>query len=372
LERILIYPSGTKNIPYVEIVLIRHAEAVSNLLTDNNGIGGCELTISQLQAVSKPLSQKIEPDIKFKSGKFLPDGLTQFGICQVRDFVQLAIEANNGRIPNVYYVASSPLSRAIQTAQLLMDAFDMADEGGILCHPGLGEVTGWLQDHEACTDDKGYRRYILISGGNTDPGKIIKEELINTAGCALFDGSSWSRPPTPPLEAPPKESIEKRVQDARQWLQKLAAQAFQKHQEAQRPGPARIVVITHGGNQQFLTENRYCDYAMSPGHSGLKWAGATAQRNLDVNLCRLDEHRLVELPYNLEFSRLFGKHYRCMERERMTREWPKNEDQEADHMEFIRNSFEETAKLDKEVVDSIRSWVGVDNFLTSIAGTQDQ
>ncbi|PNP78857.1 hypothetical protein FNYG_07722 [Fusarium nygamai] len=360
-----------ESIPYVEVVLIRHAEAVSNVSTDNNGIGGCELTISELQAVSKRLSQNIEPDIKFRSGNFLPDGLTKFGICQVRDFVQLAIKAHKGRIPNVYYVASSLLSRAIQTAQLLMDALDMVDEGGILCHPGLGELTGWPQDHEACTDDKGYRRYIMLSGGNTDPGKIIKEELINTTGCALFDGSPLSRLSTPPLEAPSKESIEKRVQDARQWLEKLAAQALKKHQEAQRPGPARIVVITHGGYQQFLTENRYCNYIASPGHSGLKWAGSSAQRNLDVNLYRFDEHRLVELPYNLEFSRLFGKHYRCMEREKMTREWPKNEDQEADHLEFIRNSFEETANLDREVVDSIFSWVGVDNFLTSIANTRD-
>ncbi|KAF5549548.1 hypothetical protein FNAPI_7995 [Fusarium napiforme] len=361
-----------ENIPYVEVVLIRHAEAVSNVSADNNGIGGCELTISELQAVSERLSQNIESDIKFRTGDFLPDGLTQFGISQVRDFVQLAIKANKGRIPNVYYVACSPLSRAIQTAQLLMDGLDMVDEGGILCHPGLGELTGWPQDFEARTDDKGYRRYIMLAGGNTDPGKIVKEELINTAGCSLFDGSSWSPPSTPPLEAPSKESLKKRVQDARQWLQELAAQALKKHQEAQLPGPARIVAITHGGNMQFLTENRYCDYTVSPGHSGLKWAGTSAQRNLDVNLYRFDEHRLVELPYNVEFSRLFGKHYRCMERERLTREWPKNEDQEADHIEFIRNSFEETARLDKEVCDSIFSWVGVDNFLTSIAGTQDE
>ncbi|KAF4414579.1 hypothetical protein FACUT_14160 [Fusarium acutatum] len=362
---------GTQNIPYVEVVLIRHAEAVSNVSTDKDGIGGCELTISQLQAVSKHLSKNTEPDMKFRSGNFLPDGLTQFGIRQVRDFVQLAVKAHKGQIPNVYFVACSLLSRAIQTAQLLMGALDMVDEGGILCHPGLRELTGWPQDHEACTDDKGDRRYIMLSGGNTDPGKIIKEENIDTTGCALFDGSSLSGRSVPSLEAPSKESIEKRVQDARQWLQKLAAQALRKHQEAQLPGPARIVVITHGGNQQFLTENRYCNYTMSPGHSELKWAGSSAQRNLDVNLYRFDKHRLVELPHNLEFSRLFGKHYRCMEREKMTREWPKSEDQEADHTEFIRNSFEETAKLDKEVVDSIFSWVGVDNFLTSIAGTRN-
>ncbi|KAF4498624.1 hypothetical protein FAGAP_5210 [Fusarium agapanthi] len=360
---------GTQNTPYVQVVLIRHAEAISNVLTDEDGIGGCELTMSQLQAVSKHLSQNTEPDMKVKCGDFLPDGLTQFGMCQVRDFVQLAIK--EGRIPNVYYVACSLLSRAIQTAQLLMDGLDMVDDGGILCHPGLNELTGWPQDHEACTDDKGYRRYILLSGGNTDPGKIVKEEIINTTGCALFDGSSLGRPSTLPLEAPSKEAIKERVQDARHWLQELAAQALKKHQEAQRPGPARIVVITHGGHQQFLTENRYCNYTVSPGHSGLKWAGSSAQRNLDVNLYRFDKHRLVELPYDLEISRLFGKHYRCMERERMTREWPKNEVQEADHMEFIRSSFEETAQLDKEVVDSVFSWVGVDHFLKSIAGTQN-
>ncbi|KAF5963512.1 hypothetical protein FBULB1_13347 [Fusarium bulbicola] len=357
---------GTQNIPYVEIVLIRHAEAISNVLTDEDGIGGCELTMSQLQAVSKQLSQNTEPDLKVKCGDFLPDGLTQFGMSQVRDFVQLAIK--EGRIPNVYYVACSLLSRAIQTAQLLKDGLDMVDDGGILCHPGLNELTGWPQDHEAWTDDKGYRRYILLAGGKTDPGKIVKEEIINTAGCALFDGSSLGRPSPPPLEAPSKEAIKEQVQDARQWLEELAAQALKKHQEAQRPGPARIVVITHGGYQQVLTENRYCNYTVSP--DGLKFAGTSSQRNLDVNLYRFDEHRLVELPYDEEISRLFGKHYRCMEREKMTREWPKNEVQEADHMDFIRSSFEETANLDKEVVDSVFSWVGVDHFLASIAGTQ--
>ncbi|KAF5560230.1 phosphoglycerate mutase family [Fusarium phyllophilum] len=363
---------ATQNIPYVEIVLVRHAEAISNVATDNGGIGGQELTISQLQAVSKHLSQKTEPDIKVKIGDFLPDGLTQFGMGQVRDFVQLVTKTPEGRIPNVCYVACSPLSRAIQTAQLLKPALDMVDGGGIICHPGLTEVTGWPQDYEPCTDDKGYRRYILIAGGNTDPGKIIKEELVDTTGCALFDGSSLSQLPGPIPKTPSKESIEKRVQDARQWLQKLAAQALKKHQEAQLPGPARIVVITHGGFQQFLTENRYCNYVTSPDHSGLKFAGTSAQRNLDVNLYRFDEHRLVELPYDEEFSQLFGKHYRCMEREKMTREWPKYEIQEADHLAFIRDSFEETENLDKEVVDSIFSWVGVDHFLTSTAGTQDE
>ncbi|KAF5617811.1 hypothetical protein F52700_12498 [Fusarium sp. NRRL 52700] len=362
---------GTQNTPYVQVILIRHAEAISNVLTDKDGIGGCDLTLSQLQAVSKHLSQNTEPDVEVRCGDFLPDGLTQFGIDQAKDSVQLAVKANGGRIPNVYYVACSLLSRAIQTAQLLMDAFDRVDEEGILCHPGLNELTGWPQDHEACNDDEGHRKYIMLSGGNTDAGKIIKEEHFDTTGCALFDGSSVRRLSPPPLEAPSKESMKKSVQEARQWLQGLAAKALKKHQEAQLPGPARIVVITHGGSQQFLTEKRYCNYTTSPGHSGLQWAGTSAQRNLDVTLCTFDQHRLVELPYDQEFSQLFGKHYRCMEREKLTREWPKDEDQEADHIKFIRDSFEETKNMDKEVVDSLFSWVGVDHFLSSTAGTQN-
>lgn len=311
--------------PEVDILLIRHGQAVSNI--DATGVypNGIDPRKNDYDALCKEARQiingvKADP---ISYGCFLPDGLTEYGVATAEEFTETVQPMDN-----VYMFCASGLTRSIQTVQKLMPAFETVegdDRDIIHCHPGFVEGCNWPHDIPAIKVSHGYQTiapYIQIKGGHgPDRGDVVGEvsvDLTNTFWHEETGGRDYKTPEGRwdcVRRKPTQEELEERVRLFRIWLRSHAMQFAEEHRRDERPGTARIVLCVHGGITMFLMNHFHPVLIRNPEDdpSPYKWVDSKVG-NLGVVVCRFqsatdDEAALHEKQHDPEYSRLLGAHY---------------------------------------------------------------
>lgn len=397
----------------VHILLLRHAEAVSNVAVhpgpEGSDLDGLNLTMPQLQALAAHLLGTTDNAVAaapaITLGDCLPDGLTQHGLDTAADWVDAVTDHGTRRMENVYALVSSPLTRAVQTLDAVQQAFDgpfrdacrrRGSVGGgsnlsppiIYCHPGIMEATSWVQDIPAlATEGKkdGIKTatYIKIAGGRDDaPGRVLGEETVDLSHTVWPDGVplEWTTAEGRKrgLRAGPKlYEIEEGARRARVWLRECAKKVLIAHQSAGRTGNPRIVVCLHGGIVNFLTQRWYCAFERDDDEEeddededdtacGWRWRTSTTLRNLEANVYTFlapdeNEARMTELEPSEAYAELLGKHYRHMASGAAS--YGSLVDQKAEHWRFIQESVLDVRSFGDDVLDALVNWRGAADLL---------
>ncbi|KAK8125015.1 uncharacterized protein PG998_000774 [Apiospora kogelbergensis] len=180
----------------VDIVLVRHGQAVSNV----------------------------------NSGEWRPDGLTDFGIKSIHEFTR------HTKLRNVHAIVSSCSARSIQTAQILADAF--TDPPKIHCRPEFQELTPWPYDQPINFQQSEGRPYTytkLRGGSEEDAGTLTRDQVVN------MNNLDWPVMPHTLDLFPNRDELENRVIEARRWLLRLAKEV--DHLGSNIHGRRTIVVV---------------------------------------------------------------------------------------------------------------------------------
>ena len=378
----------TVNISEGHLVLIRHAEAISNVIGPDDGLDARTMTFSDLKELAVELQNSAHLKSEIRYGTYLPDGLTQTGLEQVQSFVNEVTGEGQRKIDNVYMVGASPLTRACQTIMGILPAFDLVGpmrstgqnaRSRIYCHPGGEEATPWPQDFPSKRDDKGIASYLKVKGGKeADCGKILGEEKVD------LSGTTW-----PPSEenkyltdndlmtalsvVPTAQQIEEATKRCRLWLRECMATIIEEHQRQNREGPPRIIFATHGGIRHFLTKRWYCDFRKDES-GNWRWKGSSALKNMEVNVLTFtslsdSEADLEELEWDPSYRDMFGKYYRHMGSDQsLIYIQPDGTivDQKSEHMKFIERISGEvraTVLEQEPVVRALLGWKGASQFL---------
>ncbi|KAK6843386.1 hypothetical protein PG987_004246 [Apiospora arundinis] len=254
----------------VDVVLVRHGQAVSNV----------------------------------NSGEWRPDGLTDFGINSVHEFTR------HTKLRNVHAIVSSCSARSIQTAQILAKAF--ADLPKIHCRPEFQELTPWPYDQPINLQQSKGRLYAytkLQGGSEEDAGTLTRDQVVD------MNPLDWPVMPHTSDLFPNREELENRVMEARRWLRGLAKKVLEDQPRSNIHGRPTIVVVCHGGFLNlFLGEYRCC-FTRSSSSESWEWASSTTLSNLDAAVCSFasladQDAQLVEQEKSDEWSKVLGQHYR--------------------------------------------------------------
>ncbi|KFA67235.1 hypothetical protein S40285_09440 [Stachybotrys chlorohalonatus IBT 40285] len=381
----------TMDISQGHLILLRHAEAISNVIGPTEGLNPETMTLSELTALAGGLQHGDNVATHIRHGVYLPDGLTQSGLQQIQEFVDHVTDGGNCKIDNVYMIASSPLTRACQTATGISPACDLIGsrylpeqqkEGNIYCHPGVIEATTWPQDFPALRDDKGFAWYFNVKGGNeADAGKILCEKKVDLSRTVwpASEDHKWLTVDdrTAALQASPdREEITEMARRCRVWLRACMMAIMEEHETEKREGSPRILLALHGGIRHFLTKKWYCSF--TKGDSGRwVWAGSSALKNMELNVYTFnsltdEEADLEELDWSVDYVGDFGKYYRHMASDSSLVYKASDGtiiDQEAEHWNFIeRVAGEVQATAEKKqlraVIVPFLIWKGASNFLS--------
>ncbi|KAK4117413.1 hypothetical protein N656DRAFT_764638 [Canariomyces notabilis] len=344
-------PQDPFDVSRVHILFQRHGQAVSNIVDyETPGITAENITLDELTRLAT-----CDPNLHLRTGVFLPDGLTSFGLDSSYAFVDDVTDDNGvPRLDNVYMLVSSPLTRAHQTLQANSRAFGLvgpfhggagAGDGGstlsetanIYCHPGFREATTWPHDFPplrlvnpevaaATAPRDGHITnkskpnpvstntvsYIRVAGGSgRGCGRVVGETHVDTsrlvwAGSNLsrsaHDTHQWqnqSQSQSETLETrmaavtaePDLASVERAVREARVWLRGCARRVLFEHVAAGRAGTPRIVVCLHGGIINFVMQSWHCDFRRDSAQQDWRWHRSVALRPLDIVVCRFQQEQ---------------------------------------------------------------------------------
>jgi len=216
------------------IHLVRHGQALHNVRAEAKKDDGCS---------HEDFLETMKEDDVFDAP------LTNLGIRQASD---AAITAAGRRCAgHIELVVASPLSRALDTAELLF-APPLISPPRRICYEGLREIMGWLQSSQRQTRMELERVYQSWDFSDLQPGKDIAWER-------------WG------AQLEPVPETQKRAHDALRWLW-----ARPEHE---------IAVVGHGGLFRFLTN----------GHPYVTCGQGVGARfgNCEIRTCRLS---LLDLP----------------------------------------------------------------------------
>jgi broad specificity phosphatase PhoE len=376
------------DISKVDIILIRHAEAISNIRLEAEGVNGVIASLTDIKSLAEIALDSSRPGPMVKSGVYLPDGLTQYGVDATTKFVKAVGRGGMRKLENVYRLVSSPLTRSIQTLEKIADAFQLVGplhaqnscNRKIYCHPGIREATNWPQDLPPLVDGRRIASYIKIAGGfGSNAGIVLGEEHVDFSAVVLPDcmgdeNVTLQARISTLMAYPSLESIEERVKEFRIWLRECAVEALEIHQREKRQGTPRVVVCLHGGIINFLTQNWYCDFKRDTDSGEWVWSGSGALGHLQANVYKFeslmdDEAKLKESPYNNYYARILGNYYRHMAGDDgLLYKNPNGTfiDQKYEHWRFIERVGKEvkTSVIRREkVMEILLKWQGAQNFL---------
>jgi hypothetical protein len=323
------------DISEVHIVFQRHAEACSNVMP----VFSSEEDMPPLPELAKLTSGINQQSPTFsKTGNYLPDGLTEYGIAAAREFVEM-LTCKQERIENVYMLAASGLTRAIQTLEQTHTICELVGEKhwaanslghgrnpSVYCHPGLREATSWPQDFPGWAykgADGQEVSYIMLKGGSgADDRVATAEKSVNVSNMVWAEGAGnkWAAPEdrlkavTDPVGP---EAAVNGAKEARVWLRNCAISVLHEHRSKGRKGNPRIMVVIHGGNLNFLTKRWYCNFTKAS--DGVDWnlVSSSTLRHLEACVYTFqsatdEEAELTELEYDSSYEKVLGRYYQHM------------------------------------------------------------
>lgn len=314
--------TSDNGISKVHVLFQRHGQAISNIVDfDIPGIEGETVTSAQLHDIARTGRGYL------RTGVYLPDGLTQFGLDMSKVFVD-SVVGNGIRLDNVYMLVSSPLTRCFQTLQANRPAFQLVGpfngsdggNGAVFCHPGLQEATPWPQDFPAAVKKVNGQKtisYVNVVGGNSPGcGRVLGETEVDVTQMIWADNvpNKWETLEArfkAATELPSLSDIEEAVQEGRVWLRDMAKKVLDAHLRDGQLGTPKMVVCIHGGIINFITQDWHCNYVKnSNGDWG--WRGSAALKNLEVVVYAFEsltdkDARLVEVEMDEYYARTLGK-----------------------------------------------------------------
>ncbi len=382
------------DISKVHIVLIRHAEAISNVKLP--APDGTILSMDQLNELAGDLkASMIGVDARLEANFGLPDGLTQHGLHQADVFVD-DVTQGGGKLDNVYMLASSPLTRAYQTIVRIQKAFGFSgrpdftepselDHPTIHVHSGIKESSLFPQDlppmfkgNEGGEGDR-IASYVVLAGGRNDPGRVLGEQEVDFTRAKWEDGPAalerWNTPQArlDTLRAPPSlQQVEEGVKNFRLFLRESAATILREHTLRGREGIPKIVVCLHGGIINFLTQRWSCVFKHTKPDQWT-WKYSTMLRNLDVCVfafsSMMDEDaELQEVDRSCAYYvEKLGKHYRHLHTEEDFAV-PDQVFQKAQHWSFIERSADLIPAGPPAELEALLTWKGAEDFQSRFPG----
>ncbi|KAK0669276.1 hypothetical protein QBC41DRAFT_346519 [Cercophora samala] len=256
----------------VHVIFQRHAESVAELPPNFN-----YPPLESLEDLENIVEKRRET---VRTAIFLPDGLTESGVRTCLDFAKDV----PGKIDNVYLLASSPLTRAVETMQAISPSFQLVGpfhapqgeppldprmpelEKTIYVHPGLMEASTRPSDipgtptiRENAPSRQSVTFLRLKGGIEEDALTILDEEEVDITRVVWPEDveNRWQMDTdrtNAVTDIPDLASIEQSVREARIWLREWAAKVLSIHQAEGIQGTPRIVVCTHGGILNFITQ----------------------------------------------------------------------------------------------------------------------
>ncbi|KAK4198943.1 hypothetical protein QBC40DRAFT_282784 [Triangularia verruculosa] len=386
--------SSTPDISDVHIIFQRHAEAASEL-PPNPAFPPLD-SLRDIENLLDGVTEAVQ------TGAFLPDGLTTAGARTCLDFNEEVPD----RVANVYLLASSPLTRAIETLQGVCSTYELVGpfhtpqggpeidlvrrrrgvESNIYLHPGLMEVTKSPADipgtHTVREDDleREYVVFLRLKGGPAgDALTVLNEQEVDVSRVVWPEGveNVWESNDDrnkAVTEVPDLAAIEDAAREARIWLRDWAARVLAIHQEQGREGTPRIVVSAHGGALNFLSQQWHTDHRQRASDGQWEFHSPTVLKNLEAAVFTFvsasdDDAVLKELPRSEAsyYDRTLGPFYRHLGDD-PSRVYlnPDNSvvDQKAAHFEFIQKSSEKVFAFGDRwwtTLTIFTNWTGLEN-----------
>ena len=322
-----------------QIFLIRHGEATSNVYDANSvdGIDGGHLNETHLARLSRSVLDQMQlSSVSVGVGNDLPDGLTQYGINGGKELARKVSE--NGKI-NVDCFVSSGATRAIQSKNIIAEAFRCADQS-IYCHAGFQEPTQWPHDRAVTTTPA---RYFKLAGGKDMPGTLLGEEEVDMTRCV------WAGDCTPQLpdhlpDAPTLEAIGNQQKKALEWLWDLVEEKSSQRTETERDQPFTVCVLAHAGVIAALLRTSRRDIP--------NWGVYHATFESRGSLMEIDAPE----------ARIFGSFYRRS----VAAEDPKKEGES--QLQVINESVDDTRNIGLGMYCQIIGWKGAGPFRNTFLG----
>ncbi|KAK4177303.1 hypothetical protein QBC36DRAFT_327329 [Triangularia setosa] len=384
------------DISAVHIIFQRHAESVSEIPPNLD-----YPPLDSLQDLENIVERKVET---VQTGVFLPDGLTETGAQTCLDFVRHV----PSKLDNVYLLASSPLTRAIESIQGLGPSFQLvgpyhsprggpelnsrrprALETSIYVHPGLMEPLNspaHIPGTATFRDDDPSRRYVTFlraKGGKEEDGLVIlNEQEVDITRMVWPDDVDhmWQSDKDRirvVTDIPNLASIETSAREARIWLRDWAAKVLAVHQAHGRPGIPRIVVCTHGGMLNFLTQEWHTDHQQRPSDGRWEFRSPTVLKHLEATVWTFESGTdadavLKELPRTDSgyYTRTLGQYYRHLgdDRSRTYLDPDGSDvDQKAAHFQSIEDVSTEVCDFGGRwwtTLKILTTWTGLENSQT--------
>ncbi|KAH7157781.1 hypothetical protein B0J13DRAFT_542722 [Dactylonectria estremocensis] len=361
----------------MDVVLVRHAQAISNVEAHGNedGIDFIKMKHEPLVRLLKAVSAHPDaiPAPKAKYGVYLPDGLTKHGQDACEGFVQSARKDPSKKL-QVHRIYSSHLTRAVESAVRASDKFTALDchEGKpcIQSHSSIEEATNWPQDNQSPTLNASY---ILLQGGRgSDAGNILRETTmdLSVVTCRVNDKHILNSPETRlhSLKVTPDfEACEKHAAGFRKWLYGQRETVTQQWKAAGREGIPRVVVFLHGGIFNMLVGKWYCTYKRKNESSDWEWASSTVLRNLEAAVFRFnsdEDATLEEVPRDAEYEKIFGTYYRHLGVVEYTNPDGTVVDQRQGHKDFLERTAAEVLGVVTEkplLMQAMMNWTGAEH-----------
>ncbi|KAH6874960.1 hypothetical protein B0T10DRAFT_200905 [Thelonectria olida] len=352
--------------PLIDIVFFRHLMSTSNTVAPDGVVGQPFLRLSSEQIVKwawDDVNQGTAQGVK--RGEYLWDGLTKNAVDKTKHLYKIW-----DSVPDIYLVMSSPLTRAIQTGNLIFSNHTL------WVHDCFQEATSWPQDFQACwyrDQGRSYTSYLQLKGGDgKDRGHIVKREKFDVTNAFFLsrdamDDTRDQRLKTV-LAAPTLEELEKRGAEARALLYDVAKKLHRQHNHnktaAQSTG--KLVVICHGGSLNFITQDFCCDFTRENDKSEWKWKTSSGLVHGDAVVYRFkptadDKHRLVEQPETKAYRDALGDKYRVLKDKRREFKNPDGSvvDHKAEYMKFNEKVARDVKKTYEENPEVFRYLLGV-------------
>lgn len=362
--------------PLIDIVFFRHLMSTSNTVAPDGVVGQPFLRLSSEQVVKWAWDDVNAGTAQgVKRGEYLWDGLTKNAIDKTK-----ALHKIWDNIPDVHLVMSSPLTRAIQTANLVFSNHTL------WVHECFQEATSWPQDFQACwyrDHGKAYTSYLQLQGGDgKDRGHIVRREKVDVTNAFFLsrdktDDTRDQRLRTV-LAAPTLEELEQHGAEARALIYDVAKKLHRQHNdgktEAQSTG--KLVVVTHGGSLNFITNDFCCDFSRDNDKSEWKWKTSSGMKHGDAVVYRFkptadDKYKLVEKPETKLYRDALGDKYRVLKDQRREFKNPDGSvvDHKAEYMKFNQKVAGDVKRTYDENPAVFRYLLGVPG--PTIEGTLD-
>lgn len=322
------------DITSVHIVFQRHAESVAEVPTNLD-----YPPLESLEDLEHIVEKRRET---VRTSFFLPDGLTNAG-------AQTCLDYNKdvpGKLDNVYLLVSSPCTRAIETIQGLCPSFQLVGpfhapqgeppmnprvpelEKSIYVHPGLMEASTRPSDipgiptvRENAPSRQSVTFLRLKGGTDEDALTILNEQEVDITRMVWPEGveNRWQTDEDRTCavtDIPDLASIDQAVKEARIWLREWAAKILSVHQAQGRHDTPRIVVCTHGGILNFVTQEWRTQLEQRPSDGKWELRSPTVLDHLDATVWTFEsatdeEAMLKELPQSEAryYARTLGQYY---------------------------------------------------------------